>query len=90
MTNIKGSFAAWQILKRKKRAIMSTSLPEFLEDIEQRYGKDMAENLGLVVDGILFRESPLVIARYTHFPIKAILTIQRNIRTNNNLDYFTV
>jgi hypothetical protein len=69
---------------------MSMTLIEFLKDIEKRSGKEMATKAELAIDGCLYREPASVISRYTGFSIKGILTLKKNIRTDNNLDYFSI
>jgi hypothetical protein len=69
---------------------MSMTLLEFLEDVEKRRGKDMATKAELAIDGCLYREPATVIARYTGFSIQAILAMKKNIRTDNDKDYFSI
>jgi len=68
---------------------MSMSLLEFLGHLEERYGKDMAANIELAVDGLLFREPMCVVSRYTKLPISALMRLKRDLRTDNDLDYFS-
>lgn len=68
----------------------SISLDEFIEMIRQKYSQDDAVRVELAIDGIFWREADGVIARYSRMSKKVIAMIRKQVKTENNKDYFTI
>lgn len=69
---------------------MSFSLDEFLEMIRLKYGSKDANRVELAIDGIFWREPDRVIARYSRMPVSIIRRLRRQVKAENNHDYFTI
>lgn len=69
---------------------MSMSLDEYLEMIRKKFPKKDADMIEMLIDGIFWRESDSVIARYTRTSPKLIKKIRAQVTEDNKKDYFTI
>ncbi len=69
---------------------MSLTLNEFLEMTWKEHTKEDAVRVELAIDGIFWRESDAVIARYSRIPKNFIAMLRRHVKSENNKDYFTI